>query len=114
MAPARAEEKTATRIPMAFVQKAPEDASVQKASANDEIKLALTDQIAPITSAVSASVAPLWTLEDRDDGWNDVRTAIKDRQKPWKELKRSVSSLPAYRWAKVFANEAKDLADKKL
>jgi len=127
MAPARAEKNAPTQIPMASVQKAPEndDASVLKASENDGTKLASgapglyrgatwTDQVAPITSAVSESFAPLWTLEDRDDGWNDVRTAIKDRQKPWKELKRSVISLPAYRWAKVFADEAKDLTDKKL
>lgn len=117
MAPARAEEGLPTHAPILSVQKIPEDdeTSVQEAPAKDETKMAtMTDRIAPITAAVSESFAPLWTLEDRDDGWNDVRTAIKDRQKPWKELKRSMTSLPAYRWAKVLANEAKDLTDKKL
>ena len=28
----------------------------------------------------------IFTLEERKDGWDDVRAAIRERQKPWNAL----------------------------
>ena len=67
----------------------------------------------PAVAALSDAFKPLQTLEDRNDGWDDVRGAIRDRQKPWQELKESLNDMPAVRWAKVLSAEAQELASKK-
>lgn len=69
-----------------------------------------SDRIAPFQEAVTSAFEPLLTLDDRDDGFNDVRQAIKDRQKPWEELKASINKAPAVKWAKVLVGEAQELA----
>ena len=69
-----------------------------------------SDRIAPFQEAVTSAFEPLLTLDDRDDGFNDVRQAIKDRQKPWEELKASINKAPAVKWAKVLVDEAQELA----
>ena len=86
------------------------------AEAPKQLSTSVSDGIAPFQEAVSSAFEPLWTLEDRDDGFNDVREAIKERQKPYEELKASlenVNKAPAVRWARVLFDEAKELANKK-
>ena len=83
---------------------------------NTALATSVSEGIAPLQDAVSSALEPIWTLEDRDDGFNDVRKAIKDRQKPWEELKASLEKAgkaPAVRWAKVLVDEAKELTSKK-
>ena len=54
----------------------------------------------------------LFTLEERDDGWNDVRQAIKtakkDRLKAYNEI-NDMYIDPAKRWSKVIADEISEL-----
>ena len=51
---------------------------------------------------------PIFTLKERDDGWDDVRESIKfakkDRVKAWDEV-NSRYLQPAARWSKVLSEE---------
>ena len=68
--------------------------------------------MSPALDAVSDAFAPMMTIEDRGDGWDDVRAALRDRQKPWKEFKDSVNDMPPVRWGKVLVGEIQDLTAK--
>ena len=79
----------------------------------------LSGDLAPVADAFGDALKPILTLEDRDDGWNDVRQAIRERQKPWAEFKetmskrsKSITEAPAVRWARVLSDEAQALAKK--
>jgi len=72
--------------------------------------------LAPAADALSDALSPILTLENREDGWDDVREALRSREKPWQELKKSVmgiSKSPAVRWAKVLSDEAAEALGKK-
>jgi len=82
-------------------------------------------KVEPTPAAKVEPTAPsgsIFTLEERKDGWDDVRGALKDaakdREKPWQEVKEQYIS-PVSRWASVLADElrpgggaAADTADK--
>lgn len=63
----------------------------------------------------TAAPETIFTLQDRDDGWDDVRgsikAAIKDREKPYQDIKENyvkpaaATVATAARWAKVLAEE---------
>ena len=71
------------------------------------------NKLAPAQEAISDALKPMLTLEDRGDGWDDVREQIRIRQKPWEELKVCVNDMPVVRWGRVLADEAVALASKK-
>ena len=58
----------------------------------------------------------LFTLEEREDGWDDVRQNIKEgikqREKPLQEI-RDMYIKPAQRWAKVLSEEIGNLKSNK-
>ena len=62
---------------------------------------------------------PIFTLKDQNDGWDDVRNAIRERQKPWMALTDWYKKFdadyvsPTVRWSKVLGQELLDLADSK-
>ena len=73
------------------------------------------------TTAIVASEEPptkdateIFTLQDREDGWDDVRgsikDAIKDREKPI-ALVREKYVEPAKRWSKAFAEVTAETLD---
>uniref|UniRef100_A0A6U8V4K1 Uncharacterized protein n=1 Tax=Emiliania huxleyi TaxID=2903 RepID=A0A6U8V4K1_EMIHU len=64
----------------------------------------------PAGDAVSDAIAPLLTLEDKGDGFDDVRGALRERQKAWRAFSDSLDRSPAARWAKVLGGEAAALA----
>ena len=74
----------------------------------------LSGDLAPVADAFGDALKQILTLEYRDDGWNDVRHAIRERQKPWTMSKRSksITEAPAVRWARVLSDEAQALAKK--
>lgn len=103
-------------VPVAAAE-AMEDATDMRQEEAAKTDTGAEASIAPAAEAIKDAVAPLWTLEDRDDGWNDLRAALKDRQKPWEELKqyfkrRPLEDAPAVRWARVLVDEAKSLSKK--
>ena len=108
------------QAPKTVAKAEPKKEKAKEAIKSEESTLAplqsVSEGIAPIQKALSSALEPMWTLEDRDDGFNDVRKAIKERQKPWEEFKASLDragQAPAIRWTKVLVDEAKDLASKK-
>lgn len=68
----------------------------------------------------TADPQTIFSLQDRDDGWNDVRAkikaAIKDREKPYNDIKdnyiapASENLKKAGKWAKVLAEEVPGVA----
>lgn len=59
----------------------------------------------------------IFTLKPRDDGWNDVRQALREREPAYQDLKRVINESPAVevskttlRWAKVIGAELVELS----
>lgn len=72
--------------------------------------------IGGVSDAIGDALSPMLTLETREDGWDDVRAALKERQRPYEELKKTLSgwgNSPAVRWAKVLSNEVAESVQKK-
>ena len=69
--------------------------------------------IASETEVEQKRASDIFTLEERDDGWDDVRQSIKEakkqRQQPWEDINRDYIG-PTTRWAKVIAEEVGGLA----
>jgi len=72
---------------------------------------AAADELVPISKALtSPEPISVLTLDERNDGWNDVRSAIKNRQKPLAELTRSVQPIfgslrSTSKWALLLTRE---------
>ena len=68
---------------------------------------------APEPEVEDSKASDIFTLQERDDGWDDVRgsikLAIKDRTKGWNELKDNYVA-PAARWSKAIANVTAETA----
>ena len=108
---------------------APPQPGIPKATASEDTPSRVFDEqdlapsrvfdeqgLAPAADALSDALSPILTLENREDGWDDVREALRSREKPWQELKKSVmgiSKSPAVRWAKVLSDEAAEALGKK-
>jgi len=85
--------RAAPRVPLPSVRRAP--AVVAAASADEEV--ATQPQPEPET---------IFTLQEREDGWNDVRgaikTGIKERTKPWQDINRDYVT-PVRKWSAAIA-----------
>ena len=68
---------------------------------------------APEPESEPKQASDIFTLQERNDGWDDVRGsikfAIKDRTKGWNELKDNYVE-PAARWSKAFVNVTAETA----
>ena len=86
------------------------------AEMRDKLSPTLAYHAGEIGDAISDAFAPMLTTEDRGDGWDDVRAAVRVRQKPWREFTESLDDMPVTklarytgRWAKVLGEEAAEL-----
>ena len=63
------------------------------------------------TEEATAVPETIFTMQERNDGWDDVRNSIKEakkqREKPWNDIQQEYI-LPAKRWSSAFVSVASE------